>query len=72
MHAIWAKAAMLKCHMRVDRVPTQVNIADLPSRMSYGLLKAIQATYVPPVLDEHFWNEEAWNTIWLKNALAGA
>ena len=70
VHAIWAKAASMKCHMVIDRVPTEVNIADLPSRSSYDLLGAIQATFVPPVLDTYFWNEEAWNTIWLKKVLA--
>ena len=69
VHAIWAKAAMLQCHMRVDRVPTEVNIADLPSRHSYNLLREMQAEFVPPVLDEFFWNEQAWNTIWLKDTL---
>ena len=67
VHAIWVKAAALRCHMRVDRVPTELNIADLPSRFSYDLLREIHATYVPPVLDEFFWNEQAWSTIWLKD-----
>jgi len=69
VHALWVKAAMLRCHLWVDRVPTKVNIADLPSREEYGLLHAMGTIFVEPVLDEMFWNSSAWDTVALQGAL---
>ena len=50
VHALWVKAATLRCHMIVDRVPTKENIADLPSREEYALLRAM--------------NADAWSRSW--------
>ena len=69
VHALWVKAAMLRCHLWVDRVPTKVNIADLPSREEYGLLRAMHTKFVEPVLDEMFWSHQAWDTVALRGAL---
>ena len=69
VHALWVKAAMLRCHLWVDRVPTKVNISDLPSREEYGLLHAMNTKFVEPVLDEMFWSHQAWDTVALKGAL---
>ena len=69
VHAIWVKAAMLKCHLRVDRVPTELNIADLPSRGSYSLLRAVNARCVQPVLDKMFWEVSAWDTLMLQRGI---
>lgn len=46
--------------MLVDRVPTELNIADLPSRMDYKLLRLMSTEFVEPVLEEIFWSESAW------------
>ena len=69
MHSIWAKAATLKCHMIVDRVPSKYNISDQPSRGHYGLLHALDAEFVEPQLDKMFWEETAWNTVVLMREL---
>ena len=37
-------------HLWIERVPTSENIADLPSREEYGLMEAIGAQWVPPML----------------------
>ena len=72
VHAIWVKAAALGCHLRVDRVPTKVNIADQPSRGYYKLLEAVQAVRVRPCLDECFWKESAWDVVGLMRSLSRA
>ena len=49
MHAIWLKLAQLGCGAWVERVPTEENIADLPSRLvtvwlrclCFGLLRGL-------------------------------
>ena len=41
VHCIWTKASDLNMQMFVDRVPTEQNVADLPSREQYELLKAL-------------------------------
>ena len=69
VHAIWVKAAMLGCHMIVDRVPTKDNIADLPSREQYKLLELMGTQRVEPFLDSMFWDESAWDTLQLNSAL---
>ena len=69
VHALWVKAAMLRCHMVVDRVPTKVNIADLPSREEYWLLHQMQTLRVEPVIDAMFWSSDAWDTLPLRGAL---
>ena len=40
MHSIWAKAVALRCAMWVERVPTEVNLADDPSRWEHHHLCA--------------------------------
>ena len=69
VHAMWVKAAALRCHMVVDRVPTEVNIADLPSRMEYALLRRMGSRFVEPQLDSMFWSSEAWSTVLLQKGL---
>ena len=55
--------------MLVDHVPTEVNIADLPSRADYRLLQKMGAKYITPTLDELFWSQSAWDTLLLKDAM---
>ena len=69
VHSIWVKAAALRCHLRIDRVPTKDNIADLPSREEYRLLTAMGTVFVEPVLDEMFWTKKAWDTAKLLSSL---
>ena len=69
VHALWYKAALLRCHMVIDRVGTKENISDLPSRCEYKLMAAMRSHYQRPILDSLFWTEEAWNTVELRRAV---
>ena len=69
VHSIWYKAATLRCHMVVDRVPTKDNIADLPSREKYDLLHAMGTSFVEPVIDNMFWDSTAWDTVKLLSVM---
>ena len=66
VHSILMKALDLKAELVVDRVPTDVNVADLPSREEYQLLLDLGARFVPPVLDERFYDPMAWEALSLK------
>jgi hypothetical protein len=45
IHATWMLAMQLDVSLWVDRVPTKENIADLPSRESYQLMKQVCEMY---------------------------
>ena len=63
VHCLWLKAAREHIALFVDRVPTEDNIADLPSRESYQLLDALGADWVEPTLDDAFVTPEAWTSL---------
>ena len=55
IHQFWVVAAREKFGVYIDRVPTEVNIADGPSREDYGLIsKAIGAQWVKPIVLDAF------------------
>ena len=54
IHHIWTKAVVDDVKLWVERVASELNIADLPSRFEYGLLKELGAKWVEPVMDELF------------------
>ena len=54
---------MLKIDMQVDRVPTHDNIADLPSREEYALIKQLGGQFVHPVLDDLYKHPQAWKSL---------
>ena len=60
---MWLKAAELNANLWFRRVGTDENIADDPSREDYRLLRALNAEYVCPVLDEAFWQRDAWHLL---------
>ena len=65
VHDIWLCAASIGCGLWVERVGTHDNIADDPSRESYGLLQALGARWIQPVLpwsahDPKKWAEWGW------------
>ena len=68
VHSIWLKAAQLHSQLWVSRVPTDENIADLPSREKYQLLWAMGAKHRKPHLDRRFWYPEAWESVSLQRA----
>jgi len=63
------KAAQLGIEMVIDRVPTKENIADLPSRGSYHLLKKIGAVAVKAKMDTAFYKPTAWEALTLSKGL---
>ena len=67
VHALWLRAAELHTELHIRRVPTEVNIADDPSREKYSLLDAI-ARKVPvcktaAMLDEVFLHSQTWESL---------
>ena len=72
IHGIWSQALRLKIALQVDRVPTQFNVADLPSREEYALLEQIGAVWVPPLLAHEFLNPGCWESLSIKQPWASA
>ena len=48
--AVWSHAAQVPCGLWFERVPSEANIADLPSREDYVLLRRLGAQCVAPGL----------------------
>ena len=63
VHCMWVHAIRLGINIRVDRVPTHDNVADLPSREDYSLLESLGAKRVEAKLDAMYWKPEAWSSI---------
>ena len=56
VHAIWPMAAKRGFGLWFERVPSDKNIADLPSREHYELLERLGATWVHPVMPTGLWD----------------
>ena len=69
VHSIWLLAAKLQIELQIERVPTDENIADLPSRQEYALLEALEAEFVAPILDSSFWSPSAWESLSVRKVL---
>ena len=63
IHGIWKRAAELRTEMWIERVDTQMNIADDPSRERYTLLDRMKARRVTAVLDEVFQSPQTWESL---------
>ena len=48
IHGVWSLVMKLKIHLWIERVPSEDNIADSPSRFDYELLTDIGAAWVAP------------------------
>lgn len=70
VHSIWRRAALSKMSLWVERVPSESNIADLPSREEYGLLTKMAAQRVEPYLDDAFVHPSAWANLSLNGRLS--
>ena len=66
IHCIWTHAARINSYLHVMRVPSEENIADLPSRCEYDLLHALDASWLAPVLDVVYTKRESWAALSLK------
>lgn len=62
-HCLWTYLTKLKTEVIIRRVPTKDNIADLPSREDYVLLKELGAELVLPRLDSTLRSPSAWESI---------
>ena len=69
VHAIWLFTARHSIDLRVDRVPTEDNLSDLPSREEYELMKLAGIERVQPKLDSEFQNPCAWESLRLYGRL---
>jgi hypothetical protein len=63
VHGVWLHAVRVGYGIWVERVPTKDNIADLPSRESYGLLRSLGATWAEPVMDKAFLEPRKWDNV---------
>ena len=52
IHEIWTIALAFGMHLWLDRVPSDENIADLPSREEYSLLRDIGAKWKAPLIPD--------------------
>jgi len=50
IHEIWTVALLKHCHIWIERVASDDNISDLPSRERYELLEELGAEWRPPLL----------------------
>ena len=57
VHEIWTLAFQLKLHLWIERVPSEQNLADLPSRCEYGIVQALGAHWMRPRLFQLFMSE---------------
>eukprot|EP00969_Alexandrium_andersonii_P070768 3123625-Alexandrium_andersonii.AAC.1 len=60
VHAVWLLAARRSIGLWIERVASDDNIADLPSRESYDALEALRAAWVPPRLPRELEDPRAW------------
>ena len=52
--------------MQIERVPTDENIADLPSREDYRLLEQIPAERIEPTISKEFLDPQSWEALRLE------
>ena len=63
VHAQWTQAAKLQLGVHVLRVGTHDNIADLPSRWAFDMLRAAGARDIEPVLWDCYWETGTWEVL---------
>jgi len=63
VHATWLFAAQNNIGVQIERVPTDDNISDEPSREKYDLMNAIGAKWHAPVIADNFWHPTKWESI---------
>jgi hypothetical protein len=66
VHGVWLLALRRRFGIWIERVPTDDNISDLPSRESYALLRQMGAQWVQPVLDHAFVRPCEWESVAIK------
>ena len=66
---MWLFAVKHEMGLQVERVPSAMNIADLPSREEYGVLEGLGANWVKPHMADAFCDPFAWESLSLKRRL---
>ena len=69
VHAQWLHAALNHIHLFIKRVATDDNIADLPSRREFKILREKGAVEVSPTLSYDFLEASTWQSLnerWLR------
>ena len=69
MHQIWKSALELRCFLWVLRVPSALNLSDLPSRQEYALCSRL-GVFRAPVLSGIFRDPSTWEALSLRNMYA--
>lgn len=69
-HSLWSKLIEVNASTFVQRVPTDENVADPPSRLDFRLMDIIGATRLHPVLDNRFKDPSAWESLTLTNIMS--
>ena len=67
VHAIWAKAVHLRAKMIVNRVPSELSLADSRIREDYRLIEELGGSFCEPSSDPRFRDLAAWEGLSSKN-----
>jgi len=54
IHEIWFHALINQTYIWLERVASKDNIADLPSREKYGLMRELGCVWRPPAMALHY------------------
>ena len=63
VHTQWTHAALQGLSLHLVRVGTHDNIADLPSRDEFEMLRIAGAEEFEPVLPNEYWNDQTWEAL---------
>ncbi len=63
VHEQWLHAVVNRMHLYVRRVPTDDNVADLPSRLDFALLESVGAELVEPLLAPAYQEDQTWEVL---------
>ena len=63
VHAIWLMCARKDMTIWLERVPTDDNISDCPSRQDYRLLQQLGAVWAEPKMEKAFLEPDDWRNV---------
>ena len=63
-HCVWTAAYVLKVALWVERVSSEDNLADEPSRQHFETLEGLQARMVEPACANRLWKVDQWREIY--------
>ena len=60
IHEIWSHCLCNKTHIWIERVPSEYNLADLPSRKEYGIVESLpHAKWVATVIAKLYYDAKS-------------